>query len=67
MTDQATITAGLFSTQAAAEIQTIGGNRQAQKEPDQQPSEWNSAHWGRASTTAVGFLAGCCEDVPRSA
>lgn len=44
VTDQAIFTAAVFSTQAAAEIQTVGGDRQAQKEPDQQPSEWNSAH-----------------------
>ena len=30
MTDQAAITAAVFCTQATAEIQTIGGDRQAQ-------------------------------------
>lgn len=35
MTDQAAITAAVFCTQAAAEIQTIDGDRQAQQKPDQ--------------------------------
>lgn len=44
MTDQAAITAGVFSAKTTAEIQTIRGDRQAQKKPDQQPSQWNSTH-----------------------